>query len=600
MAAEMPGDAPARFRFGRFAVDPARGLLLRDGQPVPLTRRTFETLLLLIRHRDRVVEKDELIAALWPDTIVEENNLAQHISVLRKLLGRDPAEPYVVTVSGRGYRFVAGIVEERARDGEEGGGEAVRHAAILPFQWLMPVPEAEYLGLALADALITRLSQIPSLRIRSTSAVRPYVEGAQDPAVIGQALGVEVLLQGTLQPCGRRVRLKPQLVSVADLSVIWAEIIEVDALDARAAEERIVEQVSRALGVRLPPRSRLAAGMPKEAHDAYLRGRYCLNRDGWDWLRRAVAHFERALGLYPDFPDAYAGLAQAHATLGFGYAREAPQAHFRRAREHAWQALSLDEQQAEAHAVLGQVAYLHDWDWAAAGREFDRALALDPNAGAVRHWRSQFLAAIGRTAEALSDIRDALELDPHAIQLNMHLGLTLLAAGDVEAAITQFRETLQLAPQSGGTHALLGWAYEEQGAYDAALAEMELASSLDPHPSWRLAGLARVHALAGRRAEACRLLAELLAPGGEVASPTCVAEVYSALGDHEQALNWLERAIEARDALVVYSGVSSRLAPLREHPRFGPMLARLGLDAYLGPERSGSGQVKAAAPEPSA
>jgi len=594
-------DNPHRtfYCFGPFRLDTQKRILFKDDEPVALAPKAFDLLLTLIEYRGQLLVKDELMEKVWPHQIVEDANLTVNMSALRKALGETPNQHlYIVTIPGRGYRFVA-TVEQSWQKAETampeanvlthpgGNLEEANHLTCLAVLPLKPfgINEAEdYLGLGLADAIITRLSRLKQVRVRPTSAVLKYINSSIDPVTAGGELRVKAVLDGSIWKVREKIRITVQLVSVADEALLWAEHFDEAMTDLFAVEDSVAEQVARSLAAELSgDEAKLLAKRHtenSEAYQLYLKGRYQMNNYTTTGLLKAVACFQQAVAKDPQFAQAYAALAEVHASLGFGNGRRHPAQEFAEAKAAALQALKLDSTLAEAHASLAEIEFHFDWNWSEAEREYQRAIELNANLAKAHDGYAFYLVAMGRMAEALKEIKQAEELDPISLSIKMHVGLAYYCAGDYQQAIRSYQEALDLDPNFSGTHALLGWAYEKIEQYQDAIHELEEASRLNPVPSWRAANLAHALALSGRQNKAVEILEELIRQRSEgYVSPFAIAEIYAALGDAEQTFAWLEKAYAERDSSMAYLKIHDRFENLIADPRYQNLLLRMRLNS---------------------
>ena len=580
------------YEFGPFRLNVTEGLLLRDGRPVPLTPKALAILSVLVRKSGCLVEKSELMETVWPDTFVEESNLTQNIFTLRKLLGKDAhGRSYIETVSRRGYRFMAEVREFRdeglppaaADDGVSspgGGRRALTSIAVLPFSLIGEGSEDEYLKLGMADALITRLSNIRKIVLRPTSAVRKYVSHEQDSIRLGQKLGVDAVLEGTIRLKGEHIRITVQLVSVRDETTLWAESFNEKFTDIFAVEDSISEQVAAALILKLTSdeKRRLTRHYTEdvEAYQAYLKGRYFWNKRTEEGMRKGVICFRQAIEIDPLYALAYAGLADSYNLLGI-YNVSAPREIFPKARAAAVKALEIDDTLAEAHTSLAHVLQYFDWDWAGAEREYRRALELNPDYATTHHWYANYLMTMGRHAEAMEEMRRAQRLDPLSPIIEGNIGNHLYYTRRYDQAIKHFRKMLEMEPDFYGTHSNLGGAYEQKGMYEEAISEFEKALALDDNLSTR-AWLGHAYAIAGKTAAAHEVINDLKERAeSRYISPYDIAMIYVGLGEREQAFAWLDRAYEDRSDSLVWLKIDPRLDSIRSDPRLIDLTERVGL-----------------------
>jgi TolB-like protein/Flp pilus assembly protein TadD len=569
-------------------VDAARRLLARDGRPVALTPRVFDTLLALIENRGRVLEKDELLRLVWADTIVEESNLSQNVFILRKALGEEPHENrYIATVPRRGYRFVADV--------REGSGPAgavlapglplrpLRSLAVLPFTALGAGEADEYLGLGMADALITRLGNIRHLLVRPTSAVRGYAGATPDPVTAGRSLGVDMVLEGSIQHAGDRIRVTVQLVGVEAGAPVWGERFDERLTDIFAVEDSISTRLAAALASNLTAeekvRLRRRDTEDQDAYHSYLRGRHHWNTRTEEGLRKAIQQFEHAIARDPEYALAHAGLADCHTLLGSaGYGERPPQEALARARAAAVRALEIDPERAEAHASLGLVKFRLDWDWVTAEAEFRRSIQLNPGYASAHHFYGLFLSAMGRASEAIASIRLAQELDPLSLIIGTALGRALHFAGQYGLAREQHLRTLEMDGDFAEARLNLGLVCAQLSMFTEAVAELERAMAVAGRRPLMLAVLGYVQALAGERVQARRHLAELERLSREGRIPTLfLAYPLIGLGESDHALEMLAKAYEERSGLLVYLKVEPIFDRLRSDRRFDELLERMDL-----------------------
>jgi len=668
----MPPDSPTppAYEFGPFRLEPATRHLLREGTPLALKPKAFETLLALVRHRDRIASKDELMTLLWPDTVVEEVNLAVNVSHLRKVLGDSPdGHRYIVTVPGRGYQFVApttelreepeprhagGSIEETmalgpgdgghdavtsavpaigrqassipplgvelsaATAGERSAGRALRtkarlgiaallmvpvaaavvalsvystrqpttrssvvvtSLAVLPFQSLLADSRDEYLNVGLADALITQLSRVRQVAVRPTESVLKYAGSGQDVHVARRELGVDALLAGTVQRADERLRLSVRLIGARDGTVLWAESFDERWTEIFAVQDAIATQVARALALHVTraERERLARRDTDNAaaYREYLVGRHFFSQRTTGGLKRALDHFERAIGLDPRYALAHAGVADAYLSLASG--RVPPQEAYVRAKAATLKALELDPTLAAAHTYLAVVALYHDWDWVAAEREFKRAIHLAPDNADTRWRYGLALTWVERFDEALRETRRSRELDPLNRRAHMYVGTTLYYARRYDESIAELRGALLLDPNFYRTRAYLGRVLAKTGAYGEAITEFTKSIQLGGESDIE-ADLAHAYAVSGQHREATTILAELIERSRSTyVSPFDIAIVYAGLGDRDQAFAWLEKAHAERTRFLLSINVDPRLDPLRADPRFAALVRRIGV-----------------------
>lgn len=595
------------YSFGPFLLDTRERVLLRDGEIVPLTAKVFETLVVLVENNGHALEKEELIKTLWPDTFVEEGNLTQNVSRLRKVLGED----YIETLPRRGYRFTADVSEiepesmdtivrrkrTRARititeelDAEDEAeapsalpetSTAMKSIAVLPFMTLGIGPESEYLGLGLADALITQLGNTRQMAVRPTSAVRQYVDARQDSAQIGRDLRVGAVLEGSLQMAGERLRITVQLVGVREEAPLWAEKFNIAFTDIFEVQDAIAEQVSKALMLKLneQERERLMRRYTEntEAYKAYLKGRYFWNRRNLEGFQKAIEYFKSAIEQDPTYALAYAGLADAYNSLPI-WGEVTSRDSCPRAKATARLALESDPTLAEAHASLGYAIMHHDWDFAEAERSYRRALELNPNYATARQWYAKLLVALERTDEAIAEMKLAQELDPLSLMVNTAVGGPYLYSGQYDLAIKQFRKVLELDPDFVPAIYSIGVCYTWKQMHEEAIAAHRRVLELSGEHSFALAGLAATYAVAGRRAEAESTLERLLEISRQRHVITYgLAAIYASLGDKDKAFEWLEISYEERDGHLVDLKIEPFFAPLRDDPRYTDLMRRVGL-----------------------
>jgi DNA-binding winged helix-turn-helix (wHTH) protein/tetratricopeptide (TPR) repeat protein len=552
----------ADFSFGPYRLDVRKRVLWREGELVALAPKALDLLVALVEQAGDVVRKEDLLARVWPDVVVEEANLSVNVSALRKALGdRADGKPWIQTVPRRGYRF-AGTSRAAERLA------APPALAVLPFRVLGARGDDEYLGVGMADALITRLSRTGRVVVRPTRAVLRFADLAVDPREVGRELKVDAVLDGTVQRQGDRLRVTVQLVPLSASFTPWAERFDAAFTDVFAVQDAAAEQVARALALELgaAERGKLTRRHTNDlaAYQAYVKGRYFWGRLTAAALERAFTGFAEAVGLDGAYALPHAGLADIYLILGFASVTPPAEA-WRLARQSAEAALARDETLAEAHVSLAYVSLFQDWDWDAAAAGLERAVSLDPHSPAAQQWRALYLDMRGRFDEAMRAVRRAQELDPVSVVGSALLGFQHYLARDHARELEQAQRTVELDPHHFLGHWSLGIAHQSAGRFPEAVAAHREAVRLGEGAAFLKAILARSLALAGDAAGAREQLESL--EGGYVSSFQR-ATVHLALGEEERALDRLEAASEERDPWLVWLKVDPMLDPVRSHPRF--------------------------------
>ena len=575
----MPKPGVRFYEFERFRVDPLKRLLLRDGEVVPLTPKAFGILFALIECRGQVLEKDDLMKAVWRDTVVEENNLTRNISSLRKALGERPAEHrYVATVPGRGYSFVAEVTEVRGTASRPRPlAKTIDSLAVLPFGNVGGDPKTEYLSDGITESLINNLSQLPGLRVMARSTVFRFKGRETDPQTVGMELNVRAVLVGRVVQHGQTLIVGVELVDATTGWQLWGEQYDRPPSDILAVQAEISKEIAGRLSFKLSgAQKRKLAKRQAENTDAYrlyLEGRYHWNKRTEEGIQKAIECYQQAIEKDPSCAQAYAGLADSYTLAGSaGYGRLTPQEAVGKARAAALEALRIDPKLPEPHTSLAFIKFRYDWDWSGAERSFRRALKLNVNHATTHHWYAIYLGAMGRHEEALATINRAQELDPLSLIINAALARLLHFAGQYEQAIQQYRRTLELDPNFGEAHFGLSITYLAQSRLDEAIAQLEKAIDLAGRRGPLIGTLGYYYARVGRKEEAREILEKLTRPAAEIAM------IHLALGDTDRCFTWLEKAYRERDGALVYLKVAE-LRMLGADPRFQDLMRRVGLPA---------------------
>ena len=574
------------YKFGPFEIDLDRYLLLRNGNLVPLSPKVFDTLIFLIEHRGGVVKKEDIMNRVWPDTFVEESNLAQNIFLLRTALGEEKNEHrYIITIPGVGYRFVAPVVESFAESSqtipaapEASSVDSVRSIAVLPFKNLVRDSDDEFLGPGIADALIMRLSSIRRLKVRPTTAVLKYGNSIHDPLVLGRELSVDALIDGVYQRIGDQIRVSVQLISVTSGLTLWATKFDENFTNIFAIQDSISEQVVRSLSLKLSgdEQKQLAKSYTDnaEAFQLYIKGRYFWNQRSIEGIKKGLGYAQQAIALDPTYAPAYIGLADSYNLLGAQHSVLPPRESFPKARAAVLRALEIDEQLAEAYASLAFINWGFEWDWSTAERNFLKAIGLKPNYPTAHHWYGELLVTAGKFDEGMVQLRMAQELDPLSLAINVDLAAAFYYAREYDRSENQLENLLDLNAGFIRARVMLGKVWEEKKEYTKALEMLRSAVELSREDPVTATALAHTLARAGQPEEAKRIVNDLQ-QSRQYVSAGNIATIYIALDEKELAFNWLERAFENKDIQLIWLKVNPAFDPLRSDHRFTKLVERV-------------------------
>ena len=583
---------------------------------LPLAGRAFDVLEYLVRHRDRVVGKDELMSAVWPRVVVEPNNLTQAVSAIRRVLGDSREAPEcVATVAGRGYRFVAPVIEDVepeatttpavaapltdrrrlmvgalstaavvgagawwAEARRPSTGSSPRSIAVLPFQPIASGAADEMLQLGLTETLINRLSVIPDLAVTPLSSVRRYSVVDRDPLAVGRELGVESVIDGALQMTDERVRVTARLLDVSTGEALSSNSFDERGEDLLDVQDALVTRLVDALEIDLRGPSRDA--IEKRATDdpvawrAYAYGRYHWEQRNEEGLRRALEFFSSAEQRDPRFALAAAGISDAWALLGI-FCLEPSVRAGTEARAAADRAVELDGELAESVAALGHVSMIYERDWANAENLHRRALELNATFAQSHVWLAMLATFAGQHDEALRRMELARVLEPKSLNFSAINGFLLQFAGRFVEARDELESVVEAAPRAPMPRHFLARTLNAMGDGAAALRVLE--GVTDPGPgSYSNAG--RAFALLGRVAEARAEISRIAALGERgFGVGYDLALMHAALGERDAALDALERSLDPPCLTIGYLNSEPGFASLRSEPRFRSFSQRIGL-----------------------
>lgn len=460
-------------------------------------------------------------------------------------------------------------------------GKERPRVAVLPLANISGRAEDEYFADGITEELIQTLSKIAGLRVIARTSVMRFRNATSSPSDIAKELGATAVVESGIRKVGSRVRVTARLIDASNGETLWSNEYDEEVRDVFALQSDISHRIADALKVEILGGEQKVLQRPitvdSEAHTSYLRGRYFLNRRTEESLHQALGSFHRALGKDPRLALAHAGIADAYSTLAWlEFLR--PRYAFPRARTAALKAIALDPTLAEAHTSLGFIRFLYDRAWVEAESEFRQSIALNQNYPTAHQFYSDYLKAMGRLEEALSEVRRALELDPLSLGINTGLGHVLYLSRQYDQAISQYRKALALDPNFVQAHLWFGRPYLEKGMYDEAIEEVRTAVRLSKDSTMSLAVLGHAYASAGRSREARNVLARLLKRGRTQYVPSYwIALIHVGLGDRDRAFDWLERANRERSAWLAWIKVEPRFDRLRSDPRFSRLLRRVKL-----------------------
>jgi TolB-like protein/DNA-binding winged helix-turn-helix (wHTH) protein/Tfp pilus assembly protein PilF len=461
-------------------------------------------------------------------------------------------------------------------------GKSPRSIAVLPLQNLSDNSTEDYFADGMTDELTTDLAQFGSLRVISRTSAMHYKGAGKTAPEIGRELGVDTLIEGTVQRVGNRVRIRVQLIDSASDRHLWARTYDRDLEDVlvlqSSAARDIAEEVQGKVALpQVEVRLLNPHRVEPDAYEAYLKGRYFWNKRTEDGLTKSIQYFQQAIAEDPKFAAAYAGLADTYSILGSDVlpARVASS----KAHVAASKALELDPAIAEGHAELGLVEFYYDWDWARSEQEFRRAIELNPNYATAHQWYSYYLAAMGRFPEALEEAKKAQQIDPLSLSINTTLAGRYRDLRQYTQAIDLNRRTLEMDPNFVPAHVALGAAYEDQGLWPQAVSEYQKAVEVSQNTPTALASLGSAYGHSGNRDEAHKVITSLReASKSHYVSAFDMASVFAGVGDRDSAFHWLEKAYAERESQMAFLNVTRRMDPLRSDPRFAELLHRMGLN----------------------
>jgi serine/threonine-protein kinase len=472
--------------------------------------------------------------------------------------------------------FNAGGLRDRLLGGPAAG--RIESLAVLPLENLSRDPDQEFFADGMTDELITRLAQVAALRVISRASTMQYRGTKKRLPEIARELRVDAVVVGSVLRSGDRTRISAQLIRAATDEHLWADSYEGDLRDVLALQSRVARAITERIRVSLTPRERagLASARPVDpaVNEAYLKGRYYLNKFSVEDWNRGLEYFNRAISLDPTYAPAYAGLADVYEALS--NITLPPHEAMPKAKAAALKALEIDPSLAEARQALAYVKAFYNWDWAEAGDEYRRALELNPGLAMVHRNYGYYLVCVQRHDEALAELRKALEIDPLS-DFNSTATLWPLFEGrQYDRAIDAAAKLLREDSTQAFTRLILGQALLERGDHQRAITELRRVSREGHH--WMIeAWLGRAFAAAGNRDSARAILKSMKAPPGErYVAPYALALLHTALGEKDMAFAHLQQAIDQRSEDLTMIQSDPGMDPLRSDPRFAEVLRKVG------------------------
>ena len=458
----------------------------------------------------------------------------------------------------------------------------IQSLVVLPMENLSGNSNEQYFADGMTDELIASLARISSIRVLSRTTSMGYKGTHESLNRIAKELDVDAVVEGTVLRSGNRVRITAELIQVSTDRHLWADTYESSLNDILALQNRVASAIVDEIRIRLTPqdKARLATtpNVSSAAYEDYLKGLFHWNKRSAGDLVQAISYFESATVKDPQYALAYAGLADAYGILGAAIVGTVPTSEVApKAQAAATRAVELDDTLAETQTALATEKFNYEWDWKAAEAGFRRAIALNANYATAHQRYSLYLIAMGRQQESLDEMERARSLDPLSVSVNFSLGWRLYMSRQYDRAIAQLLNTVEMDRSFLLPHIVLGECYEQKGDYPRAIAELQQAALMSQHSPPVIAALGHVYGMAGKRAEALKILDELYAESAtRYVSPFYTALVYVSLRDHQQAADWLEKAYGDRSNTLVFANVDPQLDSLRSNPRFVDILRRMG------------------------
>jgi TolB-like protein/DNA-binding winged helix-turn-helix (wHTH) protein len=628
------------YEFGPFRLDAVEGVLIRQGEPVHLTPKALKLLLVLVRRANHIVDKEELIRLVWPDTVVEESNLSGNIHTLRQILGEgNNSERYIETVPKRGYRFVAKVRPGRDEYTPEGTSSdvhselsvpthsagasatsgaalrrtsvlkalgililvsflavyfwtwraakpepapAIRSIAVLPLKNLSEDGEDEYFADGFTEAMINELGKIAALRIISRTSVMQYKDAPKTIPEIARELNVDAVLEGSVLQSDERVRITAQLIRATTDEQLWAQSYERELDDVLELQREIARGIASEIRIKLTPQEQAhltkAHTVDPAAHEAYLKGLFY-------WNRAINAPFttefeqlnKRSVDYFEQAIELEPNYAGAHAALANCY-------HWLASERKEEFYPKAKEAALKALALDDNLAAAHEslasikWklEWDFAGADREFKRAEELAPNSDKWGYAKFLSSLGRHDEGIQLFKRAQDLDPLTFPLKISTGWTYVDARQYNNAIAQFRSILELAPNQFEAHHGLGIALVFNGKVEEGIVECQKAVELGRETTYK-ANLAWAYAVGGKQRQARTILAELKGASKQAFGiDTKIAMIYGALGENDLAMAHLEEAYEKRDSYLLWLKVDPRLDPLRSDGRFSNLVRRIG------------------------
>jgi TolB-like protein/DNA-binding winged helix-turn-helix (wHTH) protein/Tfp pilus assembly protein PilF len=622
--------------FKAFCLDTSNHLLWRNGDRVPLAPKAFDVLAYLVEHAGRVVTQDEIFEALWSETYVNPEVLRKYILEIRKALGDRPDNPeFIETLPKRGYRFVAPVIDESTAEppdvptspakeenvalptspSEQKGSfgkqrlwkfaiipmlavvaaaaivwhfPATQPAqnvpslnktsiAVLPFEDMSPTKDEEYFSDGLAEQLINDLAKVSGLEVVGRSSAFQFKDRNEDVREVGRKLGVANVLEGSVRRDGNHVRITAELIKADDGFQLWSQTYDREIKDILAVEDEIALGTTEALQLKLlggngrPFTPNLRSTNP-EAYQAYLQAEYFLGRGkSKEDLGKALAYTDNAIKLDENYAPAWALRASVENAMALVALTDATEG-FRKARDDAERAITLDPTLASAYVALATTQIYYDWDWDAADASLTKAAALEPGNVEVFRIRANLSKVLGHLDQAIKLYEQAVLLDPLRANSYVSLGQLLYVTGRYDEARAALQQALDLNPQATYAHVILGQILIAQGKPQQALAEIEK----EPNEGGKLPGEVLAYHALGREQDSNVALGGLIAKYHTYAAYQ-IAQVYAYRGDSDKSFEWLERAYDQRDTGLPSFNTEPLFKNLHHDPRYTELLKKMRL-----------------------